>query len=181
MLQISRYVTDITLCYRYHTMLQISRYVTDIMLCYRYHAMLQISRYVTDITLCYRYHAILQISHYVTDIMLCYRYHAILQISRYVTDVTLCYRYHDQWKYTTQRLIFVVSLVEFLTTDKLLLWQEAASNLSLTTDRNEDKLYLDLEDYLHGLISLCNELVRIYLLFTLSACFCVKFISKGPV
>lgn len=71
----------------------------------------------------------------------------------------LYFRYHDHWKFCTQRLAFVVSLVEFLTSNRMLLWQEAAENLYLTTDRSEDKLYLDLEDYLHGLISLSNELV----------------------
>ena len=63
--------------------------------------------------------------------------------------------------------MFVVSFVEFLTADRLLLWQEAAARLYLTTDRTQAtddskstaQLYLDLEDFLHGLISLSNELV----------------------
>ncbi|XP_067930418.1 translin-like [Watersipora subatra] len=71
------------------------------------------------------------------------------------------YRYHDQWKFTMQRLVFTVSFIEFLSSQRLLLWQEAAAALFLTTDRSEDKLYLDLEDYLHGLISLSNELSRL--------------------
>lgn len=85
------------------------------------------------------------------------------------------YRYHDQWKFATQRLVFVVSLVEFLTEGRLLLWQEAATRLHLTAERSQSRsadgdktevksaaLYLDLEDYLHGIISLSNELVNIH-------------------
>ena len=63
--------------------------------------------------------------------------------------------------------MFVVSFVEFLRADRLLLWQEATARLYLTTDRTKAtddsestaQLYLDLEDFLHGLISLSNELV----------------------
>ncbi|KAF6040721.1 TSN [Bugula neritina] len=71
------------------------------------------------------------------------------------------YRYHDHWKFCTQKLTFVVTFIEFLSTGKLLLWHEAADSLSLTTDRSSDKLYYDLEDYLHGLVSLSNELSRL--------------------
>ena len=68
-------------------------------------------------------------------------------------------RYHDQWKFVTQRLVFVVSFTEFLLSSRLLAWEQVAARLSLTTDRSSGSFYLDLEDYLHGLVSLSNELV----------------------
>ena len=82
--------------------------------------------------------------------------------------------------------MFVVSFVEFLAAERLLLWQEAAARLYLTTDRTQAtddiestaKLYLDLEDFLHGLISLSNELVsgRVDNSFSLS----IRFLTHNP-
>lgn len=55
--------------------------------------------------------------------------------------------------------MFVITFTQFLKTRDLLSWEQVAEKLHLTTDRLKDTLYLDLDDYLHGLIQLSNELV----------------------
>jgi len=70
-----------------------------------------------------------------------------------------CCRFHEQWKFVTQRLVFVVAFAEFLLLRTLLTREQAAAKLNLSCDRSLDMLYLDLEDYLHGILLLPNELV----------------------
>lgn len=69
------------------------------------------------------------------------------------------FRFHDQWKFGSQKLVFVVGFIQFLRNRTLLNWDQTAAKLHMTTDRSKDILYLDLDDYLHGLIQLSNELV----------------------
>lgn len=73
--------------------------------------------------------------------------------------ILLILRYHDQWRFGAQKLVFIVSFTEFLSSGNLLNWRGAADKLHLSTDRTSGELYLDLEDYLHGLLHLSNELV----------------------
>ncbi|BES97314.1 Translin [Nesidiocoris tenuis] len=70
------------------------------------------------------------------------------------------YKYHDSWKYVMQKLVFAVALMHFLGTKKLLLKEDAAEFLNVENERS-DGFHLDLEDYLHGLLSLASELARL--------------------
>uniref|UniRef100_A0A0A9XTH9 Translin n=1 Tax=Lygus hesperus TaxID=30085 RepID=A0A0A9XTH9_LYGHE len=70
------------------------------------------------------------------------------------------YKYHDSWKFVTQRLVFAAALRHFLLNQELLLKEDAAQILSLKPEPAEG-FHLDLEDYLHGLLSLTSELARL--------------------
>ncbi|XP_033298813.1 translin isoform X1 [Bombus bifarius] len=69
------------------------------------------------------------------------------------------YKYHDQWRFVTQKLCFLASLIIYLEIKVLLSKDTAAEMLGVSNDR-EDGFHLDLEDYLMGLLQLSTELSR---------------------
>jgi len=69
------------------------------------------------------------------------------------------YKYHDIWKFVTQRLTFAISLIKFLKTGQLASREFVAYQLGLQVQQSAG-FHLDLEDYLHGLLTLSSELAR---------------------
>ncbi|XP_032669332.1 translin [Odontomachus brunneus] len=69
------------------------------------------------------------------------------------------YRFHDQWRFVTQRLCFLVSLVIYLET-KILVTKETVAEILGVKNNREEGFHLDLEDYLLGLLQLSAELSR---------------------
>ncbi|XP_066260635.1 translin [Euwallacea similis] len=67
------------------------------------------------------------------------------------------YRYNDHWRYSTQRLCFLVALIVFLEKGFLVDRVTAAQMLGVHEKQN---IHLDLEDYLMGLLNLATELSR---------------------
>jgi predicted translin family RNA/ssDNA-binding protein len=72
------------------------------------------------------------------------------------------FRFHNHFNYSLQKLVFIVTLIHFLRHDKLTFLNETAARLDMTHDQEQrdEKLYLDFEDYLAGVIHLSNELSR---------------------
>ncbi|XP_071497928.1 translin-like [Diadema antillarum] len=70
------------------------------------------------------------------------------------------YRFHDHWRFVTQRLTFLASLVIYLETERLASREEVAELMGVAVSRDAG-FHLDLEDFLHGLLSLGNELSRL--------------------
>ncbi|KZP33607.1 Translin, partial [Athelia psychrophila] len=70
------------------------------------------------------------------------------------------WRWKDQWSNSLRTAIFAASLVEYLSTGKLLSLAGASDVLGIKEEWS-DRLVIPAEDYLHGLISLCNELSRL--------------------
>ena len=71
-------------------------------------------------------------------------------------------RYCDHWKFVTQRLCFIASLLIYLETSSLATRDQVADLLGLAKkgDAFSKTFHLDLEDYLHGLLQLVSELSR---------------------
>jgi len=72
------------------------------------------------------------------------------------------YRYCDHWKFVTQRLCFIASLLIYLETSSLATREQVADLLGLAKkgDAFSKTFHLDLEDYLHGLLQMVSELSR---------------------
>jgi len=70
------------------------------------------------------------------------------------------YRFHDHWRFITQRLCFLSSLVHFLETETLATRQQCAHMIGVKVER-EEGFHLDLDDYLMGLLNLASELSRL--------------------
>jgi len=70
------------------------------------------------------------------------------------------WRWKDVWTKHLQSAVFVVALVEFLDSGKLISHSGVAFILGIEEDW-KDRFHLQIEDYLHGLISLINELSRL--------------------
>jgi len=72
------------------------------------------------------------------------------------------YRYCDHWRFITQRLCFIASLLIYLETLNLATREQVANLLGLTQrgDSTTKTFHMDLEDYLHGLLQLGSELSR---------------------
>ncbi|CAK9833654.1 Tsn [Anthophora retusa] len=69
------------------------------------------------------------------------------------------YRFHDQWRFVTQRLCFLASLIVYLEI-KVLVTKETVAEILGVQNQREDGFHLDLEDYLMGLLQLAAELSR---------------------
>ncbi|KZC05804.1 PREDICTED: translin [Dufourea novaeangliae] len=69
------------------------------------------------------------------------------------------YRFHDQWRFVTQKLCFLASLVIYLEI-KVLVTKETVAEMLGIKNRREDGFHLDLEDFLMGLLQLAAELSR---------------------
>ncbi|KAB7500768.1 Translin, partial [Armadillidium nasatum] len=70
------------------------------------------------------------------------------------------YRFHYQFRYATQKLVFVFSFLTYLKENRLATYYDIASSLGLKVKR-EEGLHLDLEDYLQGTLFLSSELARL--------------------
>ncbi|EJD50703.1 Translin [Auricularia subglabra TFB-10046 SS5] len=70
------------------------------------------------------------------------------------------WRWKDQWSRHQQTAVFVVSLIEYLSSGQLVSLQDAATRLGFQ-DAWKDRYYLAAEDYLQGVISMVNELSRL--------------------
>ncbi|XP_043260629.1 translin-like isoform X2 [Colletes gigas] len=69
------------------------------------------------------------------------------------------YRFHDHWRFVTQKLCFLASLVIYLEIKVLVTKETVAAMLGVKNNR-EDGFHLDLEDFLMGLLQLSTELSR---------------------
>ncbi|EIN12595.1 Translin [Punctularia strigosozonata HHB-11173 SS5] len=67
------------------------------------------------------------------------------------------WRYKDMWAFSIRNTVFAIVLVSYLKDRALLPLARVSETLGL----QEDGLILAAEDYLHGLISLVNELSRL--------------------
>ncbi|XP_066927151.1 translin-like [Clytia hemisphaerica] len=70
------------------------------------------------------------------------------------------YKYNQQWSFAMQRLVFVLTYVHYLTTEQLMSRELVAGKLNLKL-RWEDGFYLDLDDYLIGVLQVASELSRL--------------------
>ncbi|KAG5645473.1 hypothetical protein DXG03_006018 [Asterophora parasitica] len=69
------------------------------------------------------------------------------------------WRWKDMWSNSLRTSVFAASLIEYLSTRTLITLPQVSEILGVK-DEWKDRLALPVEDYLHGLISLVNELVR---------------------
>ncbi|CAL7933251.1 unnamed protein product [Xylocopa violacea] len=69
------------------------------------------------------------------------------------------YRFYDQWRFVTQKLCFLASLIIYLEIRVLATKETVAEMLGVKSNR-EDGFHLELEDYLMGLLQLSAELSR---------------------
>lgn len=67
------------------------------------------------------------------------------------------YRYNDHWRYGTQRLCFLASLIVFLEKGVLI---DRITTAQILGVHEKENIHLDLEDYLMGLLNLASELAR---------------------
>lgn len=69
------------------------------------------------------------------------------------------YRFNDQWRFVTQKLCFLASLIIYLEI-KVLVTKETVADMLGVKNNREDGFHLDLEDFLMGLLQLAAELSR---------------------
>ncbi|XP_076160761.1 translin [Ptiloglossa arizonensis] len=69
------------------------------------------------------------------------------------------YRFYDHWRFVTQKLCFLASLIIYLEI-KVLVSKETVAELLGVKNNREDGFHLDLEDFLMGLLQLSAELSR---------------------
>lgn len=69
------------------------------------------------------------------------------------------YRFYEQWRFVTQKLCFLASLIIYLEI-KVLVTKETVAEILGVKNNREDGFHLDLEDYLMGLLQLSAELSR---------------------
>ncbi|XP_023246236.1 translin isoform X2 [Copidosoma floridanum] len=69
------------------------------------------------------------------------------------------YRFHDHWRMVTQKLCFLASLILYLEVGTLATIETVAEILGVKSKR-EEGFYLDLEDFLMGLLQMSSELSR---------------------
>jgi len=70
------------------------------------------------------------------------------------------WRWKELWAKHLQSAVFVAALIQFLESGTLLSLPDINRILGLEEEWN-DRFYIQIEDYLHGLISLINELSRL--------------------
>ncbi|KAH6912840.1 translin [Coprinopsis sp. MPI-PUGE-AT-0042] len=73
---------------------------------------------------------------------------------------TQFWRWKDMWSHSMKTAVFAAVLTEYLTSRKLLTIAEVSTQLGIK-DEWSDRVQLAVEDYLHGLISVVNELSRL--------------------
>jgi len=70
------------------------------------------------------------------------------------------FKYADNYRYTNQRFVYVAALLVYLESGTMISREEAAKTIGVSPNRS-DKFYLDLEDYLCGLLQVAPELSRL--------------------
>ncbi|KAF9565663.1 Translin [Agrocybe pediades] len=70
------------------------------------------------------------------------------------------WRWKDIWANSTRNAVFVAVLIEYLSSGTLLSIGQVSEHLGIKPEWS-DRMSLPAEDYLHGLISLVNELSRL--------------------
>ncbi|KAF9464171.1 Translin [Collybia nuda] len=70
------------------------------------------------------------------------------------------WRWKDMWSNSMRTAVFVASLIEYLSTGALIPLSRVAEILGIKEEW-KDRVAVPVEDYLHGLISLVNELSRL--------------------
>ncbi|KAJ1303176.1 hypothetical protein OPQ81_011375 [Rhizoctonia solani] len=70
------------------------------------------------------------------------------------------WRWKDMWTRSLQSIIFVAALAEYLSTERLLTLPECEQLLGVSSEWR-GRFQIPSEDYLHGIISLVNELSRL--------------------
>ncbi|KAH7909029.1 Translin [Hygrophoropsis aurantiaca] len=70
------------------------------------------------------------------------------------------WRFKDMWSNSLRTAVYSAAFVEYLTSGKLISLRDVAENLGIKEEW-KDCFSLAVEDYLHGLISLVNELSRL--------------------
>ncbi|KAK7469215.1 Translin-1 [Stygiomarasmius scandens] len=70
------------------------------------------------------------------------------------------WRWKDMWCHSLRTAVFAATIIEYLTNHSLLSLKAAAETLGIKEEWR-DRVTLSAEDYLHGLISLVNELSRL--------------------
>ncbi|KIM65921.1 hypothetical protein SCLCIDRAFT_112103 [Scleroderma citrinum Foug A] len=70
------------------------------------------------------------------------------------------WRWKDMWSNSLRTAVYSAALVEFLTTGSLISLAQTSQTLGIKEEW-KDRFCIAVEDYLHGLISLVNELSRL--------------------
>ncbi|KAF8798796.1 Translin [Phlegmacium glaucopus] len=70
------------------------------------------------------------------------------------------WRWKDMWSNSIRTAVFAAALIEYLTSRTLLTLHRAAETIGIKEEWS-DRITLPVEDYLHALISLVNELARL--------------------
>jgi len=70
------------------------------------------------------------------------------------------WRWKDMWSNSIRTIVFAAALIEYLTSRTLLTLHRAAETIGIKEEWS-DRLALPVEDYLHALITLVNELTRL--------------------
>ncbi|KAI0632098.1 Translin [Trametes polyzona] len=70
------------------------------------------------------------------------------------------WKWKDMWSNSLRTAVFSATLMEYLQSGALLSLQEVAETLGIQPDW-QDRFALSVEDYLHGVINLVNELSRL--------------------
>ncbi|KAF8908971.1 Translin [Gymnopilus junonius] len=70
------------------------------------------------------------------------------------------WRWKDMWSNSIRTAVFSAALIQYLSNRSLLSLGQASEILGIKAEWN-DRMTLPVEDYLHGLISLVNELSRL--------------------
>jgi len=70
------------------------------------------------------------------------------------------WRWKDMWSNSIRTTVFAAALIEYLTSRTLLTLHRAAETIGIKEEWS-DRLALPVEDYLHALITLVNELTRL--------------------
>jgi len=81
------------------------------------------------------------------------------------------FRFNDMWRFTTSKLCFCCSLIWFLEHNTAPLRQQVAEMLGLSIDPRAESIFLDTEDYLHGLLQMSTEISR----------WCINCVAQGDV
>jgi len=70
------------------------------------------------------------------------------------------FKYADLYRWINQRFVFVAALLVYLESETMISKEDAAKVIGISANRS-DKFYLDLEDYLSGLLQVAPELSRL--------------------
>jgi len=70
------------------------------------------------------------------------------------------FKYADHYRFINQRFVYVAALLVYLESGTMISKEEAAKFIGISANRSE-KFYLDLEDYLSGLLQVAPELSRL--------------------